>query len=131
MSGIKDISLLLKELTPILNPGEFVFVSTKNSALIKNSEPIGYFKEKEGRTLILKKKEAEAIGLSFDYVASWITLNVHSSLEAVGLTAIFSAALAKHGISCNIVAGYYHDHLFVERNDAAKAMAVLLRLSEK
>ena len=41
---------------------------------------------------------ADANGLSYDYVAAWITLQVHSSLAAVGLTASFSAALAQAGV---------------------------------
>jgi hypothetical protein len=60
---------------------------------------------------------------------SWITLNIHSSLEAYGLTAAFSNALAEANVSCNVVAGVYHDHIFVPRNDADKAMTVLKKLS--
>jgi hypothetical protein len=49
---------------------------------------------------VLSKKNAEIFGLEFEFIASWITLNIHSSLEAVGLTAAFSSALATHNISC-------------------------------
>jgi uncharacterized protein len=68
--------------------------------------------------------------LSYSFVAAWITLTVHSSLEAVGLTATFSKALAENNISCNVVAAYYHDHIFVDAKDAAKAMKILHILSE-
>jgi hypothetical protein len=68
-------------------------------------------------------------GFSFDYVAAWITLNVHSALEAVGLTAAFATALGQAGISCNVIAGYYHDHLFVGQADAERAMHVLRDLA--
>ena len=74
---------------------------------------------------ILKDK----LGLNYSFVASWITLTVHSSLEAVGLTAAFSKALAEKGISCNVVAAFYHDHLFVRQQDAAAAMETLKGLS--
>ncbi|AZQ59714.1 ACT domain-containing protein [Maribacter sp. MJ134] len=130
MAGKKDLSLLQKELTPILNPGEFVFVTTKDSSIVNNGEAIGQFKEKEGFTLILERGKARELGLSYDYIASWITLSVHSSLEAVGLTALFSTELAKHEISCNVIAGYYHDHIFVAKKDADRAMTVLSNLAE-
>ena len=130
MAGKRDLSLLQKELTPILNPGDFVFVTTKDSSIVNNGEAIGQFKEKEGFTLIIERRKARELGLSYDYIASWITLSVHSSLEAVGLTALFSTELAKHEISCNVIAGYYHDHIFVTKKDADRAMTVLSNLAE-
>jgi len=68
--------------------------------------------------------------LPYEYVASRITLNIHSALEAVGLTAAFATALAKENISCNVIAGYYHDHLFVDQKDAQRAMIALKSLSQ-
>ncbi len=85
----------------------------------------GSFKEAEGITLILSKTYADTIALEYSSLISWITLQVHSSLEAVGLTAAFSKLLAAHNISCNVVAGYHHDHLFVMKEDAKKAMELL------
>ena len=79
------------------------------------------FKEEEGYTIILKKEMADSLNLEYSFVAAWITLTVYSSLEAVGLTAAFTKALSDEGISCNIVAGYYHDHLFVDKEIANKA----------
>jgi hypothetical protein len=55
---------------------------------------------------------------------------VHSSLEAVGLTAAFATALSREGISCNVLAGHHHDHILVATADAERAMDVLHGLAE-
>ncbi|MEM6700501.1 MAG: ACT domain-containing protein, partial [Bacteroidota bacterium] len=73
---------------------------------------------------------ADELELSYDFICSWITLEVHSALEAVGLTAAFATAFAQHNISCNVVAGYYHDHIFVGKKDAEKAVEVLKSLAD-
>ncbi|MDB4904300.1 MAG: hypothetical protein JWQ63_3581 [Mucilaginibacter sp.] len=129
MSGETDITALLKTMSPKLNEGEYVFCTIPYSKAIDYTLVIGSFKETEGLTVILKKSIADDLNLDYTYVASWITLTVHSSLEAVGLTAAFSSVLAKEGISCNVIAAYYYDHIFVDQKDAVKAMAVLKQLS--
>lgn len=125
MTSISNIEDLLKNLTPVLNDGEYVFVSVENLNEIPFQDIICFFREKEGLTIILEKTKAEVLKLKYSYTAAWITLNVHSSLNAVGLTASFSKELADHGLSCNVVAGYYHDHIFVDYKDANKALEVL------
>ncbi|MEK1904967.1 MAG: ACT domain-containing protein [Pseudomonas sp.] len=130
MTGETSLSKLLASLSPQLNPGEFVFCSVRDPAIAQGTEVIGSFREAEGTTLILARHEAERLGLSFDYVAAWITLEVHSSLAAVGLTAAFANALAKQSVSCNVIAGYYHDHLFVAQADAERAMVALRNLAK-
>jgi uncharacterized protein len=124
-TGEKNLTTLLKTMKPALHTGDYIFCSVANAGLIPADEIILLFKEPEGTTLIIKKETADAAGLAYSFVASWITLTAHSSLEAVGLTAAFSGALAKEGISCNVVAAFYHDHIFVNKKDAEKAMAVL------
>ena len=128
MAGKTELIQLLNEMEPVLHLGEYVFVSTNDSVALDSKEIIASFREKEGTTLILEKEKADALQLDYDYVASWITLNVHSSLEAVGLTAAVSTALAQEGISCNVVAAYYHDHIFVAQPEAKAAMQVLTHL---
>ncbi|MBU2996828.1 ACT domain-containing protein [Cellulophaga baltica] len=131
MAGITDISELVKSMTPELNKGAYVFTTVKDSSSIDRNVILCEFKETEGITLILEQSKADELELKYDYVASWITLTIHSSLEAIGLTATFSNELAKHNISCNVVAAYYHDHIFVAKKDAQKAMYVLQKLSSK
>lgn len=77
--------------------------------------PISTFREKEGLTLVLTEDAATQAQLNFEGVFSLITLSVHSSLEAVGLTAAFATKLGSYGISANVIAGYYHDHIFVQK----------------
>jgi hypothetical protein len=88
------------------------------------------FKEQEGITIIVTKQTADTWQLNYSFIAAWITLTVHSSLEAVGLTAAFSTALSAEGISCNVVAAFYHDHIFVDKKDTEVAMNVLSKFSK-
>ena len=130
MPGETNLQLLLEKASPHLNEGEFVFCSVSPAPAIDWRKVVGIFHEKEGMTMILSRELADEMHLGYEAVFSWITLLVHSSLEAVGLTAAFSTALADAGISCNVVAAYFHDHIFVAQKDAAKAMQVLDTLSE-
>ncbi len=93
-----------------------------------SADPIVVDREDEGLTLVLTQEEADRLDLAYEFVAAWITLQVHSALEAVGLTAAVSQVLTEAGISANVVAGYTHDHVFVplqRADDAMRAMATL------
>jgi hypothetical protein len=131
MTGEKDLDKLLKTMKPTLNVGDYVFCTTKNLNEIDFTKIILFFREVEGFTIVVEKQFADKLQLNYTFIASWITLTVHSSLEAVGLTAAFSKALTNEKISCNVVAGYYHDHIFVDRKDAEVAMTVLNRFSQE
>ncbi len=120
---------LIKSLRPSLHEGTYVFclVNEIPDTVLKNV--VCFFRENEGITLIMKKEHADEAQLTYTFPAAWITLTVHTSLNTVGLTAAFSKALAEKGISSNVVAGYYHDHIFVPIDKAQEAMMVLNRLS--
>lgn len=131
MSGETNIRKLLQTMSPAQIAGEYVLVTTPLANPIKVSDPIGCFREAEGITYILPQSQADQLNLTYDGVMAWITLQVHSSLHAVGLTAAVSTALADAGISCNVVAAFYHDHLFVPIAEVGRAMIVLEKLAQQ
>ncbi|MDX1489414.1 MAG: ACT domain-containing protein [Acidiferrobacterales bacterium] len=127
MTGEQNLAKLLSSLSPELMHGEYVFHTFPDARYGDSPalEPFASVRESEGLTLIVPRGRADEHGLSYESVFRRITLGVHSSLDAVGLTAAFSSKLAEHGISANVIAGYYHDHIFVHRDHAEKAMAAL------
>ncbi len=128
-SPVTDLDTLIRQMEPTLNPGEYVFASVQYPAAIPAEHLLGTFREAEGTTVILPRPVAEQLGISLDYVAAWITLRVHSSLAAVGLTAAVATELSKHGISCNVIASYHHDHLFVDVGEGERAVKLLRDLA--
>ena len=131
MAGEKNLNQLLKLIKPQHNPGEYVFCTVKNLSSIDIAVAIMIFREEEAYSIIIKKETADYLKIEYSFIASWITLTVYSSLEAVGLTAAFSTALSLEGISCNVVAAFYHDHIFVDKKDLEKAMIILNKLSQR
>ncbi|MDE1465295.1 ACT domain-containing protein [Spartinivicinus poritis] len=131
MQGIKDLSQILINLKPVLATDEFVFCSLKefNNIDIAKYQPIATFIEVEGMTMVLKKEIAIQHNIVFNNVYKMITLQVHSSLDAVGLTAAVSKRLADNGISANMFAGYYHDHIFIQATKAEEALLLLTELA--
>ena len=127
-AGETDLAVLLASMSPELHDGSYVFVVDEGRG--GREEAVVVVAEAEGTTLVLPRERADELGLTYAFVASWITLRVHSALDAVGLTAAFAAALTDEGISANVVAGYFHDHLFVpedRRDDAMRALQDLAR----
>lgn len=128
--AIIDLATLLEKLQPVLAPEEYVFCTVNGE--LKNYlglNPLATFVETEGLTLVLTKIQAQSLGACTDSMFKRITLSVYSSLEAVGLTAVVASALAKEGISANMIAAYHHDHVFVPVAKADQAMQILIRLS--
>jgi len=122
------VPTILRSLQPRLLPGEFVFVSVlpdQAATLIAMATIV----ELEGTTVVLRRADADAAFLPYDFVARWITLTAHSSLATVGLTATIATALAEAGVSSNVLAGFHHDHLLVPGHQAELSMTVLRELA--
>lgn len=132
MLAISELEVLLKSMSPQIIEGNYVFCTVKGPlSEYWHLDPIATFREQEGLTLVLLEQQAKAAKLKFDSVFSLITLTVHSSLEAVGLTAAFATKLASYGISANVIAGYYHDHIFVQSTLAEKALQALQEFTQQ
>lgn len=126
MVGETNLNKLFAAMSPQLMPDEYVFCSLQGEyAEFQHLLPLATFRETEGLTLVLTKAMAIANNLPFESVFKGITLTIHSSLDAVGLTAAVSTKLAGKGISANVIAAYYHDHIFVQVDKADLAMAAL------
>ncbi|MFI8825445.1 ACT domain-containing protein [Streptomyces sp. NPDC053431] len=130
MHAERDLTRLLAGMRPELHPGGYVFTTVDGPAPA-GLAPVVTVAEREGLTMVVRQEDADAASLAYDYVAGWITLRVHSALDAVGLTAAVAGALAEAGLSCNVVAGFHHDHLFVEHARAEEALAVLEALARR
>ena len=120
-----DLRRLLSALNPVLHDDTYVFACVPDGVRAADLDPIATVRETEGVTVVVTEEVARANGLDILFRAAWITLNVVSDLEAVGLTAAFSTALARGGIACNVIAGAFHDHIFVPFEQAPKAIQVL------
>ncbi|WP_128515028.1 ACT domain-containing protein [Tabrizicola thermarum] len=121
-----DLGVLLRSMEPVLHSEPYGYAVWPGGALA--FQPFATVAEDEGPTLIARLAEMQAAGIASDPWAR-ISLTVQSDLAAVGLTAAFAEALGREGISCNVIAGYHHDHLFVPWERREDAMAALRGLS--
>ena len=127
MTGETDLITLLNNLSPSLDQQDYVFCTVAEGLYgdLAELSPLAAFVEAEGLTLVLPKSTADSAGMAYQGSFKYITLNVYSSLDAVGLTAAVSGRLAEQGISVNVIAAYFHDHIFVPSAEADRAMALL------
>ncbi len=132
MFGEKKLSTLIKSMSPVLSDDKYVYCCLVDTELIKLNQlqPLATYQEKEGLTVILNKNQADEYDINYNGVYKCITLTVHSSLDAVGLTAAVATKLTENNISANVMAAYYHDHIFVSVHDADKALKCLIELTE-
>ncbi|MBW0366481.1 ACT domain-containing protein [Ensifer adhaerens] len=131
MAGETDLAKLLSTMNPVLFPQTYVYctVAYQDQARYQALEALATYREDEGLTLVVTRAAADEAGLAYGPLLRRITLNVHSALEAVGLTAAVSTALTREGISANVIAAYYHDHIFVPEADAERALDALRALT--
>lgn len=131
MNGEKDLRRLLAQMDPRIRKEEYVycFLPSDSSDWL-SLKPVGWFMEEEGITLILEKEIARRLNLPFDFECRLITLNVHSSLSAIGLLAAVTARLAESGISVNVISAFYHDHLLVPTDKAEETLRILNSLAK-
>jgi uncharacterized protein len=127
MNGETDLTRLVAGMAPVLDPALYLYCRTQDRVHPLRDRAVVMVKETEGLTLVLPSGLASP-DLVPVFPCRRITLTIHSSLEAVGLTAVFAGALAQAGIGCNVVAGYTHDHLFVPADRADDAMVALAQL---
>ena len=130
MSGETNLNELLRTLSAKLIDGVYVFATVPDGAVPENLTPRMMFREEEGTTLVLLQPEAEASGLDFEFPCRMITLDIHSSLEAVGFIARIATELAKHDMGVNPVSGFFHDHLFVPYGREQDAMKILQQMAK-
>ncbi len=131
--GEGRLDVLLSSLAPLLGDDEYVFVSIPGARYGEHASlsPVACVAEEEGLSLIIPQSNADRAGLSYESRFRRISLTVHSSLTACGLSAALSAALAERGISANFVAGTFHDHLFVPSERADEALSLLRALGAR
>jgi uncharacterized protein len=123
--GETDLAVMLATLAVQRRPGVFTYIAVEvpTPGLLAAAHAI--VKEGALTTIVLPVDAAERAGQPVTVRLAWLTLTVQSSLEAVGLTAAVSARLTALGISCNVLAGYLHDHLLVPEARADEAIAAL------
>lgn len=136
MPGETSLNALLTTLRPTLQPETYVFATIPFSKETKlpadvRAEAVMTFREREGLTLILDQQIATRYNIEYTYVSRQITLDVHSSLAAVGFMASISTRLAKAGFSANPVSAYFHDHIFVLADQAEGVMRELKGIQEE
>lgn len=130
MTGETNLSALIASMDPVLGDAIYVFATLPHgTATPAGLPPVMAFREREGVTLIVTQAQAEAAGLEAVFPCRMITLNIHSSLQAVGFLAARLPALAAEGMGINPVSGFFHDHLFVPADRARDALCVLKTLA--
>lgn len=117
---VRNTSDMVRQMAPVLRPGRFAFRTVAKAP----GNAIATFAEDEGLSVLVPASDGEQAFCQ-------ITLQVHSALDGVGLTAAVAAALTDENIPANVVAAHHHDHVFVPEAMAERALAALQTLAQK
>lgn len=129
MSGEMDLAVLLQSMEPVLDANPYGYGQLPKGVAVPNGiDAFALIAEPEGMTVVATVAALKSAGIGYQGQWARISLTVHSDLAAVGLTAAIASALTRHSISCNVVAGYFHDHVFVQWERRAEAMEALFAL---
>ncbi|HKU43451.1 MAG TPA: ACT domain-containing protein [Polyangiales bacterium] len=121
----QDLQTLVSKLEPARHPGVYAYSIAPFDADLGALDPVALIREEDGWTVVAEESQIRRARLPVLFRAAWITLSVGSDLHSVGFTATFSTALAEARISCNVIAGAHHDHVFVPIELADQALAML------
>jgi uncharacterized protein len=125
MPGQTNLQAVLDSLQVSCDDIEYGFATVGSSENLSLNEVLGTFQESEGLTIFASKKYFEARSLPFEGPLAKLTIEVQTSLELVGLTAVLATKLTEHNISANVVAAYYHDHIFVSFDQRQRAIEAI------
>lgn len=131
MNRTQFLQDLIRQLSPTLDSTTYVYCTVAQAKYgeLAKLEPIVSIAELEGLTLVIPLEQAKAEGLDYYRIFRRVTLEGHSSLEALGLTSVVTSLLAERGITTNVIAGFYHDHMFIPSDRIDEAMAALKDLA--
>ena len=138
--GGTDLKELVRSMSPSLDTQIYVFghIPAKSDSDFQNvlklfvGLPLQMlFRENEGWTVVVADKVAKEIQLRSIFPCKKITLNVHSSLDAVGFMAAITARLTELSIGVNPVSGYFHDHLFIPAGKEEEVLEALKKMTEE
>ena len=129
--GKQKLELIISKLEPTLYKEPYVFTQAKDKLIANVQHIFALVREKEGTTLVMTQNQADQEQLRYTFLVARISLSIATELELVGLTALFSNVLAKAGISCNVIAGYHHDHLFVPFEHGEQALTLVQSLQKQ
>ena len=130
---VRDRAAMIAGMNPVPDPQVYEFCTFRDGQADAETRAaaLASFVEDEGLSLILRQPDARRAGIAPGLAMRRISLSVHSALDGVGLTAAVASVMADHGIACNMVAAYHHDHVFVPLDDAARALDLLRGLARR